>query len=560
MLGKLDDFTMEAGSGVIQPVAVKKRLAVIGGGASGAALLWCLARAEAPIEAVLFHDEDEVGGHSRTIPITFDDRGVARVAGPDEPGPTHPVDIGVQFVCPSIYPNLYRQLELDEFRHVTLCRHPRLRMSGAFRDELSWGNFAPYKRGERFERILDSTTLAEAERFERDVRRAPFTTIGGRRVITMSVGEYLDAARIDQSGQFFRYLLIPYLCIINGYGTVDLLETTMEDLFPLFARLPGLQDDGPYASFTDVGRGWDRFEHGATQWVASMVDIAVGQGAKVRCASRVERIERHRGQWRVRWTSGATYGPGGVPLAPGTEEHEEIFDMVVMTTDMTTNRALLCHDGNPNAALHQRMLSGDKFRLIPGACYIHQDESVLAPSMRDGLEDGQFTGYFAWGDRDEGSEKYDLPYDLGASFQTYFMHNVLGTPAPLYVSMYAEHRRAVVPDPDKTQFVRTWRHGRWVASFFREAKKALHRVQGLDGIWFAGNNTTIDSEEGALLSAMIIASKISDFQYPFSRMSSAWALYCFFHEMMFPSRSPLERVARVALGGRGLARAALRAR
>jgi len=527
---------------------MKKKLAVIGGGASGAALLWCLARAESDFAAVLFHDEDEVGGHSRTIPIAFDADGVARVASGDASGPTYPVDIGVQFVCPSIYPNLYRQLELGELRHVTLARHPELRMSGAFGDDLSWGNFAPYQRGERFARVLDGATRADAERFQRDLTRAPFRTIGGRRIISMSVGEYLDAAGIDRRGQFFRYLLIPYLCIINGYGTVDLLETTMEDLFPLFTRIPGLQDDGPYASFTDVGRGWDRFEHGATQWVKAMVAVAEGQGARVRSAARVKRIERRGRQWLVRWTSGATYGPGGVPLAPGTEEHEEAFDTVVMTTDMTTNRQLLCHERNPHAETHRRVLSADRFRLIPGACYIHQDESVLAPTMRDGLEDGQFTGYFAWGARDEGSDLYNLPYNLGASFQTYFMHNVLGTPAPLYVSMYAEDRRAVVPDPAKTQFVRTWRHGRWVASFFREAKKALHEVQGLGDLWFAGNNTTIDSEEGALLSAMIIASKLSDFRYPFPRLSSAWALYCFFHEMMFPSDNPLERVSRVAFG------------
>lgn len=531
---------------------MRKRLAVIGGGASGAALLWCLSRAETPYDVVLFHDEDEVGGHSRTIEVVFEDDGSARVAMPDDRGRRYPVDIGVQFVGPSIYPNLYQQLDLDEFRHVTLVRHPRLRMSASFHDELGWGNFSPYNHSSRFDGVLDEATLRDARRFERDAARAPLSSIDGRRIITMNVGEYLDAAGLSRRGKFFRYLLIPYLCIINGYGTVDLLETTMEDLFPLFARLPVLQDDGPYASFTDVGRGWDRFEHGATQWVKSMVDVGVAGGARVRCAARVQRLERRGRQWLVRWTEGATYGPGGVPLEPGRDERVEAFDSVVMTTDMTTNRALLCHDGNPHAEAHRRALAGDRFRLIPGACYIHQDDSVLAPNMRDGLEDGQFTSYFAWGDRDEGSVKYDLPYDLGASFQTYFMQNVLDTPAPLYVSMYAEHRRCVLPDPAKTQFVRTWRHGRWVASFFREAKRALHQVQGLGDLWFAGNNTTIDSEEGALLSAMIIASKISDFRYPFSRVSSAWALYCYFHEMMFPSRGRLERVARVAFGGRGM--------
>jgi hypothetical protein len=522
-------------------------VAVIGGGATGAALCWAMARADAAKRVTLFHDEDEVGGHSRTIPVCFDADGRGRVPAPDEVGVRYPVDIGVQFVCPSIYPNLYRQLELPELCDVRLVRHQQLRMSGAFRDELCWGNFGPYQTGPRFDAILDAPTLATARRFQRDLHRAPWTRIDGRRVLTMSVGEYLDAAGFERGGNFFRYLLIPYLCIINGYGTVDLLETTMEDLFPIFARIPLLQDDGPYGSFTEVGRGWDRFELGATQWVQAMVDVAVHGGATINTAARVERVERRGAEWIVRWRAGASYGAGGRPNAPGDEVHEQAFDTVVLTTDMTCNRELLAHEHNPYWSRQRELLSGDRFRLLPGVCYIHQDEEVLAPCLRDGLEDGQFTGYYAWGQRDAGAARYDLPYDLGASFQTYLMQNVLDTPAPCYVSMYAEDRDAIVPAPDKTLFRRTWRHGRWVASFFREAKRALHEIQGLGSLWFAGNNTTIDSEEGALLSAMIIAAKLSDFRYPFAKMSSAWAMYCVFSELMFPPRSNIERVVRVAL-------------
>ena len=154
----------------------------------------------------------------------------------------------------------------------------------------------------------------------------------------------------------------------------------------------------------------------------------------------------------------------------------------------------------------------------------------------------------AWGERDAGSDLYNLPYDLGASFQTYMMHNIMGTPAPCYVSMYAEDRAARVPAPDKTIFRRTWRHGRWVASFFRNAKRELHRVQGLGDLWFAGNNTTIDSEEGALLSGMIIAEHAAGYRYPFPRGSFAWVMHGYFHEQMFPASSMRERVRRLWTG------------
>ncbi|MGZ3454394.1 MAG: NAD(P)-binding protein [Polyangiales bacterium] len=528
---------------------MKRRVAVIGGGAAGASLLWCLTDQEAPrsaIDATLFHDEDEIGGHSRTISVAFDASGKGHVTETGAKG-SHPVDIGVQFVCNTLYPNLYRQLQRPEFSSVRLTRHPALRMSGAFGDDLVWGNFPEYQSS-RFRKCLDDTTMREAERFQRDLNRAPFARIGERKVWEMSVGDYLAAAGIARDGNFFRYLLIPYLCIINGYGTVDLLETTMQDLFPIFTRLPLVQPAGPYGSFTEPGLGWDRFTDGATSWVKAMSDLGEARGAKVRLAAQVRKVRRRGREWIVEWTSGATYGKGGVPLAPGSDAHEEAFDEVVFTTDMTTNVALLDHDENPHREAHRVYLSGDRFRLLPGVCYIHQDESLLAENLRDGKEDGQFTGTFAWGKTDEGSRFYDLPYDLGAAFQTYFMDNILGTPAPCYVSMYAEDRAAQVPAPDKTIFRRTWRHGRWVASFFRQGKRELHRVQGLGNLWFAGNNTTIDSEEGALLSAMIIAAHFAGYRYPFERGSLAWVMHGWFHEQMFPASSLRAQLTRLATG------------
>jgi len=530
---------------------VKKRVCVIGGGAAGTSVLWCLTGkdVDAPSRLVLFHDENEIGGHSRTIPVVFDGE-VGRVA-PQGTANSHPVDIGVQFVCPTLYPNLYRQLELSEFSDIRLKRHAALRMSGAFTDDLVWGNFPAYQQGSRFSRCFDKVTIDHAERFQRDLHRSPLKRMGGKPIFRMSIDEYLKRSGIPRDGNFFRYLLIPYLCIINGYGTTDLLQTEVQDLYPIFTRLPIMQTVGPYASFTEPGYGWDRFADGATSWVKRMADVAVGRGAEVRLSSSVNRISRRRNEWIVEWSVGATYGRGGTALERGAESHSEAFDEIVFTTDMTTNLGLLDHDENPYRDLHSRYLARDRFRLLPGVCYIHQDKSLLAPCLTDEKEDGQFTGYFAWGKQDLGSDLYNLPYDLGATFQTYFMHNIMGTPAPCYVSMYAEDRAARVPAADKTIFRRTWRHGRWVASFFREAKRELHNVQGVGNLWFAGNNTTVDSEEGALISAMIIAAHTSAYRYPFGIGNFAWVMYNWFHEQMFPPKSLRSRVGRLLNMQRG---------
>jgi hypothetical protein len=159
---------------------------------------------------------------------------------------------------------------------------------------------------------------------------------------------------------------------------------------------------------------------------------------------------------------------------------------------------------------------------------------LLAPELADGKEDGQFTGSFALGSRSPDSDRFGLPYDLRASFQTYLMRNILDTPYPCHVSMYAEDDDARRPDPATVIAHRTWRHSRWVATIFREAGQELHHVQGLGNVFFAGNNTTVDSEEGALLSAMIVADRIAGYPYPFPKASYSYAFYRRFAKAMFP--------------------------
>lgn len=506
----------------------KKKIAIIGGGASGVGLAWCLTSQSKPLQKfdiTLLHDEDELGGHSRTITVWFDDNGKGHATPPPLGKQVYPVDIGVQFVCPSLYPNLYQQLKLEGFKKdVKLKRHEALKISGAFNDKICWGNFDEYQTGERFENCFDAITKKHAAQFERDLHRAPLGRIKGKRLWNMKVGDYLAIANIPKDSNFIRYLLIPYLCIINGYGTEDLYETTFTDLFPIFTRLPFIQDAGPYGSFLKPGYGWDRFEDGSTEWVLAMARYAREKGASLNTHSTVKKIISHDDGATVEWEHNH-------PLH-GLQSKSEKFDLVVCTTDMTTNRYLLNHTENKFWNEQAKYIAQERFRLIPGVCYIHQDETLLAPCLSDGKEDGQFTGAFAWGGNSPESQTYDLPYDLRASFQTYFMDNILGTPHRCYVSMYAEDDIAKRPNPETVIFKRTWRHGRWVASFFRQGKEELHKIQGLGNIYFGGNNTTIDSEEGALLSAMILAERIGEYKYPFKKLSFPYMFYRNFRKMM----------------------------
>ena len=227
----------------------------------------------------------------------------------------------------------------------------------------------------------------------------------------------------------------------------------------------------------------------------------------------------------------------GINPAHPVPQTEDVFDEVVLTTDMTTNRAPLDNPDNPLYSVQKDYITADKFALIPGVCYIHQDDACLSPHLQDKLEDGQFVGVYS-DTPAPGGNAYNLPYNLASTFQTYLMKNILGTPVDCHVSMYAEADAAKLPDPAKVIWKKTWRHGRWVASFFDKAKKELHRIQGLGHVWFAGNNTTVDSEEGALVSAMAVADEMfSEFVYPFDLASEAYVFYRYFQSVMFPIKT-----------------------
>jgi len=518
----------------------KKKIAVIGGGAAGASAVWTLMNPETEnlCDVTLFHDETEVGGHSRTIGVWFDDTGKGHATTPAPAGKTvYPVDIGVQFVCNTLYPNLYKQITRPEFTgRVSLTGHPELKISGSFTPTLNWGNFPEYQSGPRFSGCYNWSTRRLAREFEWDIKTAPFTPLDGI-TFTTNMEQYLQIEGVSWSSNFFRYLLIPYLCIINGYGTTDLLETTFEDLFPIFTKLPVIQPKGPYGAFTQPGTGWDRFTEGATAWVLAMANYGASKGATINTGQTVTAVyPLASGKVMVEYSPTVDLQAAFTNPAHPVPQLSAEFDDVILTTDMTTNRQLLDNLNNPIYGVQKDYITEDKFALIPGVCYIHQDDECLSPHLRDKKEDGQFVGAYAWGDIDPGGNTYGLPYNLQKAFQTYLMKNILGTPVDCHVSMYADNVGAKLPDPAKTIYVKTWRHGRWVASFFDQAKKELHRIQGLGHIWFAGNNTTVDSEEGALLSAMIIANKMfKEWVYPFDLTSEAYFFFQYFQSVMFPT-------------------------
>jgi predicted NAD/FAD-binding protein len=476
-----------------------QRVCIVGGGATGVALLWLLAKTQqrhptSQYEITLVHDVlltdqngqpkpgvPSLGGHSRSVAVEVN-------------GTEYWIDLGVQMIAPAMYPNLMCMLKLPEFSGVQMDPVP-LRVSCAFPPDAAggparyWGNFPSYQATP-----LYTQRAGDAGTFESLMKTQP--------MLPTSLQVLLDVqqTRFNDYQDFLTYFLDPYLSIMNGYGAALLDQIYVPEAAFLFDR--------NYASFTDWSSNFMRFHYGAAQWVQTMAQDAVNLMPK--------------GSVNIVTGASVTHvypGPNGPSVVweiGGNTQAPQIFDSVVLTTDMDTNGDLLLGPENPRADFYADYVGQNIWGLIPGYCYLHQDSSILAPGMPSPPEETlQFTAYWA---------TQTPPFDLTKSWTTYSYKNLMGVADPdfeYYLTMYGF-------DPSTTPGVRVpnnpvpptpmnWKHGMWLPSFMWHQKVRMRNAQGVSPyvaplptqedthIYFAGNNLTMDSEEGALVSAMAVA-------------------------------------------------------
>jgi hypothetical protein len=537
-------------------MANKQKVCIVGGGATGVALLWALSQdpqASQEWDITLIHNQPTVGGHSLTYTTTRN-------------GETLYIDIGVQFISPMLYPNVHAMLKLPDFQTVQVRDYNQLQIAAAFPRDANnnmqnWGNFPDYQTGSQFSTLYNQDMQFDIGEFQAFIEVS--VAMGWA---TKSLADYFANPPTQYSNpqQFINYLLAPYLSIINGYGAALLDQTTFVDLFPLFATLPLPNSWGtptPLGSFSNPGVGWQRFAQGAQSWVQAMANVALKYvpSSTLILNSKVTAVstDQNTGQVTVQWTT------NGVPNS-GT------FDKVVLTTDMWTNSLILNNPQNQyfwNNLYKTYIGYGEDqngnplgepvvWPLMYGACYIHTDESMLSPDLQNQEETLQFNAYYA----STGGGNYDLT----KTFTTYIQKNVLGTPSHpdmnadgIYLSMYGyvpQPGTDKMPDPAKILYSQTWTHGKWTPASMGGPKANLYMAQGLGNIqyqgqmntnvYFAGNNATADSEEGALDSALVIANYAFNVEYPLISLNPfPFTMYYIYHDVMFPKQNAAHAMA-----------------
>jgi hypothetical protein len=404
------------------------------------------------------------------------------------------IDLGVQMIAPAMYPNLMCMLKLPEFNGVQMDPVP-LRISCAFPPDGAggparyWGNFPSYQTTPLYQQ-----GAGDAGIFESLLKILPMDPT------SLQVLLNGQKSRFSDFNDFETFFLDPYLSIMNGYGAALLNQIYVPEAAFLF--------DENYASFTSWSSNFMRFHYGAMQWVQTMaqdaVDLMPNGSVDIVTGASVTAVYPGPNGPSVVWEMG------------GESQGPRTFDSVVLTTDMDTNGTLLGVPENPLKDFYANYVGQAIWGLIPGYCYLHQDSSILAPGMPSPPEETlQFTAYWA---------TQQAPFDLTKSWTTYSYKNLMGVADPdfdYYLTMYGFDPSTVpnipIPKNPVAPTPMNWVHGMWLPSFMWDQKTRMRNAQGVSPyfaplptqpdthIYFAGNNLTMDSEEGALVSAMAVA-------------------------------------------------------
>ncbi len=511
-------------------MAQTSTVCIVGGGISGAALALSFAKAQqqqgGPTrwEVTVMHDEQDLGGHASSYPVEYQ-------------GTTYNIDLGVQMIAPVMYPNTMCMLEFPEFAAIKAAMQPvELAISAAFAPETPngpapyWGNLAPYQTTP-----LAQSGTADCLAFDQLLEAHPYSLM----TLATYLADHQSVFTGGSSAHFETYFLDPLLSILNGYSS----PLTNQLLAPEIAFV----FDHNLASFEHPTTGFQRFGSGAAAFPRQMGEWASSQaGVTTMPYTCVDQVSPTVGG-PVTITYHSTQ-PGGDPSPKHTQ-----FDHVVIAVDQYHAGKLL--DQSPLWASHYSQYVGqDVWNLYSQWSYLHTDRTILAPGLPNPPQETlQYNEYFG---ADHG-------------YATYIAANVVGLGPehfdafPYMVSMYAFDPASVsipgfhVPDPIVAQPPQ-WYHGMWLPSFFWDEKRAFHTAQGVSTnpavparpgqldthVYFAGNNLTMDSAEGALLAAMVLGHYAFDLpvietitggtNVGTGRSVLALLAYTAFYELMFP--------------------------
>ena len=283
-------------------------------------------------------------------------------------------------------------------------------------------------------RALDLRHVAMLRQILRFMRQAPADMAAGR-LEGLSLGDWLDWRGF--SDWFRERFLLPMGGAIWSTPAKRMLAFPARNFVGFFCNhdlMTGL----------DPAQRWRTVAGGSREYVRR---AHARLGPRVELGRPVVSVETATGQPVLRFADGGT----------------QLFDQVVLACHAPETRALLAHPDDEQA----NILSA--FRTSRNAAVLHSDPALM-PQRRRVWSSWNFLADWA------GAGEAPAPV-------TYWMNRLQGIPAhrPLFVSL----NPGAAPDPALTHAQLSYAHPLYDAQTFA-AQRAIGRIQGRHGVWYAG--------------------------------------------------------------------------
>ncbi len=430
-------------------------------------------------DVTIFEAESHIGGHAYTAPIEIN-------------GKAQKIDVGVQVIVPSYYPNIMSEIAALQEEGAKIDLHASsmvIYAAGTDSEgkEVGWGNTAEYQKRPEVRSVWNEETQKNASDF---MLRAELMS---QKEQLQSIEEWLDTQKV--SPEFREFCLKPLM------STVTLTSSGLDRTPFIFITglFPGM------LSFSNATT-WFRFNDG----VVSFIDALVAPFKdSIRLNSRVEEV--------------FPTADKKVSVRLADNDNVEVFDKVVYGGSLgvlnEANSQILNNPQNDNWATQKAHIQ--TFKNQDSIMYIHQDESTIpknCPVDASEIFDERVKG--APIQHDNLSVIYDLP---------------TGAKNPVaWNSLYPD---AILPPPDNLLHPAIhWKH-EFLDMSSLGARMQLHEIQGLGGVYYCGASAAVPGFEQCFLSGLIVAEHIdSSARYPFSTdpQNPAYQGYQFLSGLMFP--------------------------
>ncbi|KAF2708375.1 amine oxidase-like protein [Pleomassaria siparia CBS 279.74] len=436
----------------------RKRIAIVGSGISGLSTLWTLRNSSHEIH--LFEKDDRLGGHTNTVTWTRN-------------GQSTPVDTGFIVLNTATYPNFIAFLAALKVKTIASeMTFGISRDAGAF----EWSGTSGASLFAQQSNIIKPSfwrmifDIVRFNQFALDLLSSPTQSASSE----LTIGEYLE--REGYSDAFRDDYLIPMTACVWSTGPD---KCALE--FPALTLVRFMWNHHLLNTVADRPP-WLTIEGGSKMYINAVMrecdHASIYLGAAVESATRengrvVLRIDKH-GESRV-----------------------ELFDELVLACHGDQARRIL---GDTGTMEEKEIMQA--FETSPNMAYLHSDLSLM-PKRR--------TAWSAWNYITTSQPPSKPANSVSGALQnvclTYNMNILQSLPTSSYGNILVTLNPAEPPSASLTQATYQYRHPLYNSRMIA-GQEELQKIQGKNGIWFAGAWTGYGFHEDGFASGMRVGLRL----------------------------------------------------